>query len=162
VKINIPKVVLPVNLGGYAPELEGSCLFVWVNPPRDTLQAYDDLVTELQSKELAQARKTLIDRNEGSEQKAEGSGQKAEQTILAKAFEQVERMLGRKKEQKADGIDVKLLEWYAQIWNCGPEETRWSVAELRELEAQDPSFLSWMIAQTWAVRRDHIERKKKS
>jgi hypothetical protein len=148
--------VLPVNLGGYAPELEGRCLFVWVNPPRKKLTEYDELVTALQERELVQAKRTLV------EEDAESGGEKAEKTVLARAFDQVGRMLRRRKEQPAEGIDEQLLRWYAEIWSCGPDDTGWTVAELREMEAEDPSVLSWMIAQTWAVRKAHIERKKKS
>ena len=36
-RIEIPKIVVPVDMGDYAPELVGQCLHVWVNPPLDKL-----------------------------------------------------------------------------------------------------------------------------
>jgi len=35
-KINFPKIVRPIDLSEYAPEIKGS-VFVWVNPSRQTL-----------------------------------------------------------------------------------------------------------------------------
>lgn len=81
---------------------------------------------------------------------------------LRKAFELMQHWLRIKKEQPTEGIDHRLLTWFIEIWNHGPAESRWDVDELLELEAQDPSFLSWMIAQTWQARAEHIERKKKT
>lgn len=39
-KIKIPKIVKPIDLGGYADALAGQCLQVWVNPPLDVLQLH--------------------------------------------------------------------------------------------------------------------------
>lgn len=36
-KIEIPRVVVPVDMSEYAPELAGQYLHVWVNPPLDKL-----------------------------------------------------------------------------------------------------------------------------
>jgi hypothetical protein len=44
-KINIPKVVMPVDLGEYAEELRGQMLHVWVNPPLEVLNEHAALVT---------------------------------------------------------------------------------------------------------------------
>ena len=151
-KINIPKIILPVSMTDYAPELDGQFLQVWVNPPKSKLQEYDDLVTELQARELESARTTLFPADETKE--AESSG-------LLKTFEMLKHWLHIKAQKKPVGIDEKLLCWYAEMWSQGSEETRWTVAELRLLEDQDPAFLSWMIRKTWETRADHIQRKKK-
>lgn len=39
-KLDIPKIVRPVDLGGYAEEMRGQVLYVWVNPPLALLQEY--------------------------------------------------------------------------------------------------------------------------
>ncbi len=153
-KIEIPKVVLAAPMGEYAPELQGKNLYVWVNPPRERLQAYDELVTSLQERELEKARETLAPDEPKDAKGTEDKG-------LGRVFEQVKRMLSVKR-QTSDGIDVKLLQWYAEIWSQGIDaDTHWSVDELRELEERDPSFLSWMIAKTWETRNEHLARKKK-
>lgn len=47
-KINIPKVIVAVEMSEYAPELAGQCLHVWVNPPLDVLGAHLALAAQLQ------------------------------------------------------------------------------------------------------------------
>ena len=154
-KIRIPKVALAVDLAEYAAELAGKCLYVWVNPPKTKLQEYDDLVTMLQSRELDAARKTLLP-------ESQPSAISEQRSVLARTFDQMFHWLRVKRETKSDGIDARLLEWYAEIWSQGPQDTQWTVEELRTLEEQDPSFLSWMIARTWSKRTEHVERKKKA
>ena len=160
-KIQIPKVVIPVEMEVYAAELKGKFLHVWVNPPKDKLQEYDDLVTALQERELGKAKEQLLavsDEPISLANRADGE----KQSFLSRTFDQVASMLRVRKEKPAEGVDVKLLEWYAEIWSQGPEDSRWTVEELRELEGQDPAFLSWMIAQTWQTRTEHLQRKKKA
>jgi hypothetical protein len=60
VKIEIPKVVIPVDLGGYAAELAGKKLYVWVNPSMGKLKEYEDLRTDLQQQELTAAQQVLM------------------------------------------------------------------------------------------------------
>lgn len=150
-KINIPKVIVPVSMAEYAPELAGKALQVWVNPPKQLLQAYDDLLTSLQASELESARKML-----------EMPAQEEKRSPLWKAFDQAAHWVQRKKETKQEGVSQALLEWYANLWSQGHDaETHWTVEELRTLEQEDPTFLSWMIAQTWQARKAHMELKKK-
>jgi hypothetical protein len=151
-KINIPKVILSVQLGEYAPELQGKVLHVWVNMPKEKLQEYDDLVTSVQEQSLAEAQKTLTGSASSEDQPSEG---------VMKIFDQLKAVLNKKRDRKADSLDVKLLQWYAEMWSQGPEETHWTVDELQQLEAQDPAFLSWCIARSWAERNEHVQRKKK-
>jgi hypothetical protein len=161
-KIQIPKVIVPVPMDEFASELKGKYLYVWVNPPKTKLQEYDDLVTALQSRELETARQTLIpdeQKAEGGRQTGEGNGQR---TVLSRSFDQLAHWLNLRKTTPAAGIDEKLLAWYAEIWSQGPDDTHWTVAELRETEDMDPSFLSWMISRTWQTRTDHLQRKKKA
>ena len=70
--------------------------------------------------------------------------------------------MNHKKETKSEGVSLALLEWYAEAWSQSPDEkSHWTAQELRTLEQEDPTFLSWMIAQTWKARAEHMERKKK-
>lgn len=52
-KINIPKIVKKVEMAGYAPELAGAALMVWVNPARA-------LLAELVAKDTSTERKAEI------------------------------------------------------------------------------------------------------
>lgn len=153
-KINIPKVIVQVDMVSYAPELDGQLLHVWVNPPMEKLSKYNDLVADLQAQELQNAEQILFPPSVVVANEVKGP--------IAGAFAQMKHWVASKKEKPADGLAQELLEWYAEIWSQGPEETHWTLDELRALEAQDPTFLSWMISQTWKARGEHIERKKKA
>ena len=152
-KIEIPKVVVPVDLGGYAAELTGKTLYVWVNPSMDKLKEYDDLRTELQQQELTAAQQVLMPEQQPAEQEA---------SVLKRTFEEVRRLLNIRKADKPQGVHPKMLAWYAEMWSQGPAEMAWTVAELQDLEKRDPAFLGWMISQTWQTRLAHMEHKKKS
>ena len=148
-KIVIPKIVVQVDMADYAPELQGQYLHVWVNPPMRVLETYRRLLTDLQANELASAQAAL-----------EAPVDEA-RSPLWKAFDQAKLWLKAKKEENATGVDPKLLGWYAEFWSHGPVDARWTLDELQALEQDDPSFLSWMIGQTWKARAEHLERKKK-
>lgn len=47
-KIEIPRVVRRLELGGYAPEYggDGAVIWVWVNPPRKRVREYFELLSE--------------------------------------------------------------------------------------------------------------------
>jgi hypothetical protein len=152
-KINIPKVIIPVDFGGYAAELAGQFLQVWVNPPQDKLKAYEILVMELNERELSAAKQILVPDQPTGEPEA---------NILKHTIARIGALLKIRKETPAQGLDVQVLEWYAEMWSQGPQATQWTAQELRELEQRDPACLTWMISQTWQARRDHVERKKKS
>ncbi len=155
-KIRIPKVIVPVELSEYHAELAGQKLYVWINPPMAKLQAYNDLVNSLEQQELEAARQAMFPEKE-NDAKPEQS-----QSSLLKAFHSVGGWLRFRKMQSPEGLNPRLLEWYAEIWSQGPDGTHWTVDELRMSEIEDPAFLSWMIAQTWRMRAEHIERKKKA
>jgi len=151
-KINIPKVIVHVSLADYAPELQGSDLHVWVNMPMQLLNDYNQLVRNLQSRELESA-KQMLD--------APAPAPAENRSPLWRAFDQAAHWVSRKKEAKTEGVQPAMLEWYANIWSQGPEDTHWTVPELHMLEQTDPAFLSWMITRTWQARAEHMERKKK-
>ena len=118
-KINIPKVIVGVDMGEYAPELSGRMLQVWVNLPLDVLSEHLAMAARL-APSLAESALTF-----------EGDGQEG------------------------------LLKWYAFVWSQGDVESHWTVDELKEIEQEDPAFLSWMIGATWEARKAHMDRKKK-
>ena len=45
-RLEIPKVVVLVDLGEYAPELKGQAFYVWANPTLDILRKHNELVKE--------------------------------------------------------------------------------------------------------------------
>ena len=120
-KINIPKVIVGVDMGEYALELSGRMLQVWVNLPLDVLSEHLSMAARLNP--------ALINPHPALSLEGEGEGE--------------------------------LLKWYAFVWSQGEVESHWTVDELKEIEQEDPAFLSWMIGATWEARKAHMDRKKK-
>ena len=56
---------------------------------------------------------------------------------------------------------VDMLNWYAEIWSQGREDTRWTLDELKELDKENVAFLRWMISATWVKIEEHRTYKKK-
>jgi hypothetical protein len=54
-KIDIPKVIVSIDMGEYAPELKGRCLKVWVNPPLDVLTAHLTMAAKMTQEATTQA-----------------------------------------------------------------------------------------------------------
>ena len=134
-KINIPKVIVGVDMGEYAPELAGRMLQVWVNLPLDVL-----------SEHLAMAARLNL---------TPSVLRTSPPNIPSGVFggESALTFVG-------DGQEG-LLKWYAFVWSQGDVESHWTVDELKEIEQEDPAFLSWMIGATWEARKAHMDRKKK-
>jgi hypothetical protein len=44
-QVNIPKIIVVVDLGEYAPELTGNALHVWVNPSLQVLRMHDEILS---------------------------------------------------------------------------------------------------------------------
>jgi hypothetical protein len=120
-KIVIPKVIVGVDMGEYAPELAGRMLQVWVNLPLDVLSEHLAMAARLNP--------AVINPHPALSLEGEGEGE--------------------------------LLKWYAFVWSQGEIESHWTVDELKEIEQEDPAFLSWMIGATWEARKAHMDRKKK-
>lgn len=140
-KINIPKVIVGVDMGEYAPELSGRMLQVWVNLPLDVL-----------SEHLAMAARL----------NAAPSVLPPTGTTRASPPDTAARIFGGESALTFEGDGQEgLLKWYAFVWSQGEVESHWTVDELREIEMEDPAFLSWMIGATWEARKAHMDRKKK-
>lgn len=59
-QITIPKIVVPVDMSEYAPELAGHWLHVWVNPPLDKLGEHMMLSAQLQVKTAGNSEEPLL------------------------------------------------------------------------------------------------------
>lgn len=138
-KINIPKVIVGVDMGEYAPELAGRMLQVFVNPPLDMLSELSAILVKL----IPPVKAPTI--------KKDGEAEKLDPAVInpqpALSFQ--------------GDAEEGLLKWYAFVWSQGEVESHWTVDELKEIEQEDPAFLSWMIGATWEARKAHMNRKKK-
>jgi hypothetical protein len=130
--IKIPKVLASVDFGEYAPELKGKKLHVWVNPPLALLRKHDEALALIKPKNLLPL----------------------PTDAAAPEFATEEA------KEEAKGA---FREFYAELWSQHADnETYWSADELAALEEADPAFFSWMVAQTWTLRNEHISKKKRS
>jgi hypothetical protein len=111
-KINIPKILKAIPLEEYAPELEGQALQVWVNPTREMINRYNEMITEVH-------------------------GNPSPET------------------------NNKVKAWYAEMLSQGPEDTRWTVEELTELESKDMTFITWLMSSVLTAWTEHKTYKKK-
>lgn len=147
-KIEIPKVIMAVDIEDYAAELKGKKLHCWLNPPLKVLAEYSLIQTEMYHEEF--------EKNIERGKKAEGK------KALEAAQDNFREMLEQKREEPIERMDPKRLEWFVQVFSQGPQDSHWTLEELIVLEEEDPGFLEWMIRTYWQKRQQHLSDKKKS
>ena len=111
-RIQIPKILHPINLSEYAVEFGDAQIQVWVNPPIRLLAELDALM------------------------EAVGAGEFS-----------------------------RLFQWLSEIWSQGPEESHWTVEEIRQLfeesQESDPALFIWLYQRTLESITEHREVRKK-
>lgn len=143
--MNVPykKIVRHVDLGEYAEEYRGVLVYVWVNPPRDTMQRYFDLVQE-----------------NNAAQEATRKLQAAIEADTPPTLAEVERAA-----VDAQRIGRAFLEWWAEIFSQhANEETHWTVEGLAELMTSetDPALYRFLTTSARDLQIEHrVNGKKK-
>lgn len=134
-RIEIPKIVKKMALAEYAEEFGEQVLVVWVNPPREMLNRYNDLVKMVQK---------VMDETESSKK-------------VRLPEDDISRLNAEMNE-----IKHKLAAWYAEIWSQGDVPV--SAEEVNDLlsaaHESDPAFETWMIDRTLSMIREHREIRK--
>jgi len=143
-KIEIQKVIVKVPLAEFAESYQSAgdpILHVWVNIPRALLQKREELDTEYT--------RLYFD----AEIQARNFREKYEST------KDRERLV-RENEKEQDAIQAKLEDyklrshaWFSELWSQGPENTRWPVDDIIELENSDHMLLGWMADKTRELLR---------
>ena len=136
-EIKIPKVRMPLDLGGYSPELKGHFLYVWVNPPRGLKNDYFAATYDL------------------------GDGMKSVEA--PDDFNWIERFIkGKKRKQSVH----KIVRWYAQLWSESEHGDSFGGSEVEamaeKLVEQDPAMWSFLCNSTWTMINDWVETSKKA
>jgi len=153
-KIEIPKIVRPVDMGEYAEEMRGQLLYVWVNPPTALMDEYFRL------------RKDLLETDDEINKLAEKSGSpagKTPQNNAGQAPADDEKINGLVKaiESQAAGMRDVL----AQLLSQGPEALRWTsedvAALLTETADSDPQLYPWVVNAIFEQIGEHRARRKK-
>ena len=136
-KFKIPKIVRPLEMSAYAEEMEGLALQVWVNPPRNIKNDFDDLQIKIiglknESEKLLAAKK-LDDKKAGA---------------LSK---------------KVEAVNKSIYEWYANVLSQSSDpDSHTSADELKELTDEDPALWIYIATGTQALIGEHSEGIRKN
>jgi len=143
-KISVPKIVRDLDLGGYADELAGQRVQVWVNPPREKVLAYSDIMAEI----------------DGFDQQiADLHGRISEEPEkVDELTEQIDALA-----ERVEKANDALFAWYAEIWSQGDEKE--SAESVREFATStmdtDPALWRWVAQSTVLMIADHRRGEKK-
>ncbi len=152
--IKIPKLIKPLDLSEYMPELKGQLIHVWVDPPRKIFQEYDMLVIEA---EIEAAKEIDADIE------VKPADASAETGTLASLKSNLNKLLSfrqKRVQSRASGTDKRILQWYSVIWSQRQDAVV-SAEDIAKLEDENPAFFGWLIEQTWQMIRENRERNKK-
>ena len=136
-RLDIPKILKQLELAQYAPEFGDAVIQVWVNPPRDMLRQYGELLGEM----------------------------KRLQAVIGIGDELNPDLVGQHAEALRSVHD-HLKAWFASVWSQGPDETHWSEEDIGALlehsNETDPGLWSWLVEQTMRLIGEHRKRQKKT
>jgi len=134
-KFDIPKILRPLALKDYAPEMGEAVVQVWVNLPGKLIEQHDRLNDEVD----------LLRPKIANEKATDESRKEAALRLVA--------------------IGKEMIAWHAEIWSQGPEETRWTEEEVDELisstRERDPQLWPWLMMRTKELIQEHRRRLKK-
>lgn len=153
-KLEIKRIVRPLQVREYAEEYGDEVVWVWVNPPR----AFRMRLYEL-ADEFGAVRDRLEELAKAEAEKAEADAEANAETTNPEAEsmgEEVERITG------------ELHAWWAELWSQSrDEETHWTAEEVGELiEAardSDPKLWDFLQERSMELSNDHragVQQKK--
>jgi hypothetical protein len=131
--IKIPKITVPLDLGGYSPALAGQVLQVWVNPPLEKCLQCQDVL-----------RRSLEIEKEMVKLQAENSKDKEKSTGL---------------EQEGKELLGQIDALFSEIWSQGAEETHLTAENIckfrKESLGTDPRLFWWIVGESVRLIKDH-------
>ena len=138
-KLNIPKIIRPLDLAVYAEELNGAVCQVWVNPTRMLL----DENAEIQF-ELADYIKRI-------------------ESITRSDLNDQEKVQALKEEDRVgDNIMKRQYGWWANILSQSTDgATHWTAEGLKKLDEQDTALWQFLRHAAAEMIRNHREGIKK-
>jgi hypothetical protein len=137
-KINIKKIIRPLDLGEKAKEYSGQMIQVWVNPTLEALKERDVLFLKYAEK-----------------QKALNEAEKAKSENITQLIADFNAWI--------DGeFSDKNNEWFARLWSQDENTlTHWAMSEINDLRSLDPALLDWMKSISVEMIRDYRAQEKK-
>lgn len=133
-KIDIPPITKPLDLGDYAEELRGVAIHVWVNCPRSFRDRYWQMMDEAEAA-LAAVKKT-----------PDGDGVRAVNAMSERISAWVAELWSASAGSTSFGSPTA---WTAE-----------SVSELANSDT-DPGLYPWALNRSWAMISEHRDRSKK-
>jgi hypothetical protein len=131
IEIKIPKIVCPLPIKEYAPELGDALFMVWVNPPSTTRLRFAAIRYEIQDrlKDIKDLNaKALITKDE-----------KKRAEIIADA-DRLSKIL--------NDLVLRLDGWISEMLSQGDEATRIPIEEITRIREEtidtDPRFYRWL------------------
>jgi hypothetical protein len=146
-KIDVPKIVRPVDLGDYVEEMRGKLIYVWVNSPAELLDEYFS------------AQKSIIENDAEMEKLLNLTGQDDEEKNLTAA--EISKL-----SQTMNSQAARMREILAELLSQGPVELRWTAEDIEELIVvkadTDPLLYPWLVDAIFKVIGEHRIRRKKA
>ncbi len=150
-KFKVPKIIRKLDLAGYAPELEGVTVEVWVNPPVGLIWKLFGLGSG-------------ADKNNhhgGTEDTEKNSGEEEKRDLThapsLDPLQGAEAAKGRERRDE-DAVGQERIEALAELWG-------WTVEEVLELVGAtvgtDPRLFVWMAERTIGMVNEHRRGTKK-
>jgi hypothetical protein len=138
-KITFAKVVQPLRLANYAPEMGEQVVQVWVNPPRDRRIEFLEM-----AEEIGKLTPLRLPPNGRTERGNSGG--------------EIEKILALGERQAA---------WVAEMLSQHPDaSTHWTVEEIKGLQEAsgdtDPAFWRWLTGSIIEMMIAHRTLQKKS
>lgn len=166
-KLQIQKAITAIPLSEYAEEYKNAGdphLHVWVNIPRELLQKRDELDGEyfrlMAENDILRAefREKLKELDEQqTEGKRKPNATQKERTRVASEYKEKQDAL----QTEIEAYTRRNYAWFVELWSQGPEDTRWTVDELLELQEHDHLLVGWMADQTrLLLQTRRVDQKK--
>lgn len=148
--INIPKVVQKLELSGYADELEGDFIEVWVNPTRALHQEYNDIQTRILKAKAEGLRLTAAVTDKKDQKEREEAQQTFDEFV-------------KNEEKEIKKTNAANYAWLVVIWGGKEKITIDQAEEIAETSKRDDNgnFWIWLQRQTHAMilahRNSHLK-----
>lgn len=145
-EFKIPRIVRPLDLSGFAPELVQEIaeapppFLMWVNPHL----AVQERLAGLQDEQKALAKEL----SEAVKRKA------ADEELKALA-------------ERLSALNIAVAAWWAEVWSQGPDpETHWTAEQVKAFQLrcaeEDPALWEFVVRGCWALVREHRESARKN
>jgi len=148
-KLNIEKVIQPLDLGDYAEAMKGQILQIWVNPPMAIIRRRELLLVKYN---------LLLDAMKTRAKNADAAAEKTREKIAEEVGKQIDNFNSYASGEFTDGIN----DWFSDLWSQHHDPaTHWTRQELVDLNEADPALYQWLKNQTIEAIAAHKAGEKK-